>query len=344
MAIPEPKIPYIDQSDVYTHPPLDRMVRDGRAWTLDTVDPDHTIIHLNDDQQEELRALAKHLTDNPLPELKRNPDQISAPKMTLAMEQIRNLLASPGIGVIDRLPLDDLSLETARAMYWILGQMVSRPVAQKWNGTMLYDVLDVQKLNNDTGKVDYGLRGSLTNAELLFHTDNGFNVNLPDAVSLLCVNQAKEGGVSRFASIYSLHNRLLERYPEHLKRLYQPALFNRNMEHAEDEPKLLRTSIFSWDGERLTARPNPFYVRQAFEMGGIEMDSELTDAIEAMLEVAKDSDLWIEMRMERGQMQFLNNRQVLHYRSSYIDYDEPERRRHAIRMWYRNSGSPLYGG
>lgn len=206
---------------------------------------------------------------------------------------------------------------------------------------MLYDVIDIRK---NSGKVDCGLRGSLTNDELLFHTDNGFNVTLPDAVSLLCINQAKEGGVSRFASVYSLHNRLLERCPKQLKRLYQPTLFNRNMEHAEDEPKLLRTSIFSWDGERLKARPNPFYVRQAYEMASIKVDNELTEAIEALLEVAKDADLWVEMQMERGQMQFLNNRQVLHYRSSYIDYDEPERQRHAVRMWCQNSGRQMYNG
>jgi len=341
MAIPEPKIPFIDNPSEYASPSLDRFIDDDRAWTLNTIDPNNMIVRLNDDQQAELKEIAKDLTDNPFPELMRNPDHINAPELSVAMKKITSLLDSPGFGVIDRLALDDMDLDTAKSIYWILGQMVSRPVAQKWDGTMLYDVLDIGKKGEAKG---YGLRGSLTNAELFFHTDNGFNVNLPDAVSLLCVNQAKEGGVNRFASVYSLHNRLLERCPEHLKRLYQPVLFNRNMEHAEGEPTILRTSIFSWDGERLIARPNPFYVYQAYEMAGIEMETELTDAIDALREVAKDPDLWVEMRMERGQMQFLNNRQVLHYRSSYVDYDEPERQRHAIRMWYRKSGRQMYNG
>lgn len=344
MTLPEPKIPFVDQRVEYTHAPLDRIIDDERAWTLETVNPDDMIIRLDEVQKNELSKIIKDLADNPYPELMRAPDHVNAPNVTKAMHKIRTLLASSGFGVIDRLPLDDINDGTARSLYWILGQMVSRPVAQKWDGTMIYDVVDVRKDGYGKGKDNFGLRGSLTNAELLFHTDNGFNVTLPDAVSLLCINQAKEGGLNRFASVYTLHNRLLERCPEHLKRLYQPALFNRNREHAEGEPTILRAPIFSWDNERLTARPNPIYVRQAYEMAELELDSALSDALDALVEVAKDTDLWIEMRMERGQIQFINNRQILHYRSSYLDYEEPELQRRMIRLWYRETGRPMYNG
>ena len=344
MNLPEPKIPFLDHKAAYAHPPLDRIIDDERAWTLDTVNPGDMIIYLDEIQQKELGEIIKDLADNPYPELMRTPDHVIAPHVTKAMHKIRILLASSGFGVIDRLPMDDIDKDTARSLYWILGQMVSRPVAQKWDGTMIYDVLDVRKDGYGRTKGSYTVRGSLTNAELLFHTDNGFNVTLPDAVSLLCLNQAKEGGLNRFASIYTLHNRMLERCPGHLKRLYQPALFNRHKEHVEGEPIILRAPIFSWDNERLTARPNPVYVRQAYEMAGLELDSALEDALDALVEVAKDADLWIEMRMERGQIQFINNRQILHYRSSYVDFDEPELQRHMIRLWYRDTGRPMYSG
>jgi alpha-ketoglutarate-dependent taurine dioxygenase len=40
-------------------------------------------------------------------------------------------------------------------------------------------------------------------------------------------------------------------------------------------------------------------------------------------------DLWLE----RGQIQVLNNRVIVHGRTAYQDADEPEHRRHLVRLW-----------
>jgi TfdA family taurine catabolism dioxygenase TauD len=42
-------------------------------------------------------------------------------------------------------------------------------------------------------------------------------------------------------------------------------------------------------------------------------------------------DLWLE----RGQIQVLNNRAIVHGRTPYQDHDEPELRRHLVRLWLR---------
>lgn len=42
-------------------------------------------------------------------------------------------------------------------------------------------------------------------------------------------------------------------------------------------------------------------------------------------------DLWLE----RGQIQVLNNRVIVHGRTAHRDADEPERRRHLVRLWLR---------
>ena len=44
--------------------------------------------------------------------------------------------------VVDRLPMSELNQAEGTAIYWLLSSMVSRPVAQKLDGTMIYDVLD----------------------------------------------------------------------------------------------------------------------------------------------------------------------------------------------------------
>jgi hypothetical protein len=39
------------------------------------------------------------------------------------------------------------------------------------------------------------------------------------------------------------------------------------------------------------------------------------------------------MHLDRGDMQLLNNYTVIHSRTNFEDYDEPERRRHLLRLW-----------
>lgn len=345
MFMPDPKVPFLDQRHEYVHSALDRPITDKRAWTRNSLDPDATIVHLDDDQRAELMRLADQLTHDPAHDMMPFPAGIEAPLLQAAANEIRTYLQNPGFGTVDRLPMDEIGVDTGRMLYWILSNMVARPVAQKWDGAMAMDVIDQGKKGYGERSQDgYGLRGSQTSAELLFHTDNGFNALMPDAVSLLCINKAKEGGLSRFASVYSLHNLMLQRYPKHLKRLYRPVLFDRVLEHAEDEPMVLRAPVFQWNGESLKARTNAVYIRQGYDLGEVEMDAELIDALEALIEVTNDPDLSVEMLMERGQMQYLNNSVVLHYRSSYVDYDEPERKRHCVRMWFREEGEPTYNG
>lgn len=338
MTMPEPKIPFVDLPHEYAHAPLEHVIDDARAWTLGTLDPASTIVALDDAHHAELSAMTEDFGDNPLPDLVRDPNQIEAPLLKAAMAKVASLVAGPGFGTIDRLPIDATGVHPARTLYWIMGRMIGRPVAQRWDGTMVFDVADA-------GSGDRaGVRNSMTNTELLFHTDNGFNITLPDTVSLLCIHPGREGGVSRFASIYSLHNRLLERHPELLRRLYRPVLFDRKGEHGANEPKVLRAPVFQWDGERLTARPNALYVRQGYEMADLRVEPELDDALNALVEIATEPDLWVETLMERGQVQYLNNRQVVHYRSAYVDYDEPDRKRRMSRIWYREAGRPTYNG
>lgn len=44
-----------------------------------------------------------------------------------------------GFAILDRLPLDRMTRDEAVAVYWLLCRMVARPVAQKWDGVMVYD-------------------------------------------------------------------------------------------------------------------------------------------------------------------------------------------------------------
>ena len=49
--------------------------------------------------------------------------------------------------------------------------------------------------------------------------------------------------------------------------------------------------------------------------------------------IANDPEFYVEMDFRPGDLQLLNNSVILHSREAYDDYDEPERKRHLLRLW-----------
>jgi len=319
--------------------PITQPRSDRLHWIAADVSSDDYVVLLSDAARAEIESLARHIDENPLPLLCRKLDEHDLPACCQMMAEMKHILDhGVGFAVLDRLPMDDYPIETMLEIYWLLGQAIGRPVAQKWNGQMIYDV-------SDTGAdYAYGTRGSHTSVELNFHTDNAFARMLPDHVGLLCRNPAKSGGVSRFCSLYSVHQRMLEQYPAQLERLYQPMYYDRQQEHPEGAAPVCRAPWFSWRNQRMFARANASLVRKGYEVAGEAMDAALEDALDAIDEVCAAADLWFEAPLERGQIQYLNNHEVGHYRSAFEDFEEPEPKRHLYRLWHRMAGSTSYDG
>ena len=134
------------------------------------------------------------------------------------------------------------------------------------------------------------------------------------------------------------------RYPRELRRLYQPVHFDRQAEHASDEAKTSLAPMFTWRDNRLRCRANSSLVRKGYQVGGHEMDNLLQNALDAIDEVTASEDLWIEAPLSRGDVQYLNNHELGHYRSDFIDYDDQSKKRHLFRLWHRVSGGIHYDG
>ena len=279
------------------------------------------------------------ISANPLPIHLREPGEFEIPELRRIFSKAKYILDQGcGFCVIERMPMEEIREEELVECYWILSQLIGRTVAQKWDGTMIYTV-------TDTGQsFSYGVRGSYTNVELFFHNDNAFGISLPEYVGLFCNNQALKGGSSRFCSIYSAHNRMLENYPRQLERLYRPMFFDRQKEHADNAAKMTWAPFFDWDGDQLNARVNISLVHKGYKLAKKEMDDELKDALESLAKVFISPDLWIEDPLERGQLQFLNNLELVHFRSHFKDHENPECKRHLYRTWHRDSEARSYDG
>ncbi len=319
---------------------LDRDVEGDPAWIGDTDIPDGGKVFLTEACLDELHAAARTLRDNPLPLLAVSQDDFELDACRALMRDVKHQLDDGvGFAILDRLPLDDLSTEEAEACYWLLGSMLGRAVAQKYNGLMKYDVRDTgaQPLAGN------GVRSSITNKGQSYHTDNSYDM-APDYVALMCFQPSMEGGVSGLVSFQTVHNELRKRHPELLERLYKPFYFDRQREHAEDDALVSQTPVFRCIDGRLSVRFSERLIEQAFEMRGEEFDAESRRAIDAMLEIMNAPGMDKEFAFERGQIQIVNNTRLGHRRTAFKDWPDPERKRHLVRLWFRNSGRPFYAG
>jgi alpha-ketoglutarate-dependent taurine dioxygenase len=251
------------------------------------------------------------------------------------MRQVHaRLVEGVGMAIVDRLPLERYTLEDGRVVAWLLASLLGRVVAQKQEGVLLYDV-------TDTGRsLEYGVRRSLTNLGQPFHTDGPWLTWPPAYVGLFCLQSAEDGGLSRLASLATVHNELRRRHPALLARLYRPLRWDRQAEHGPGEPRFATHPIFAFDGRALGARYYEDYVVKGYALAGERLAASAQEALAAMRAVIEAPAHWTEFRIEAGQLQYLNNRLFAHSRTAFHDPPGSARRRHLIRVWNRSEGGP----
>jgi alpha-ketoglutarate-dependent taurine dioxygenase len=319
---------------------LDRPVDGKKAWVRADLKEDDWLFRLSPECLDEIRAAATTLRANPMPVEQLDVAKFPMPACRRLMDEVRKVL-DDGVrfAIVDRLPLDEIGDAAGRSLYWVLSTMLARPVEQKLTGTMIYDV-------RDTGKkaaAGSGVRPDQTNMEQYFHNDNSYNTTPPEYVGLLCERPAKSGGISHVISFYTVHNELLRTHPEVLPRLYRPFWFDRQKEYRPEEPQVICEPMFSYDG-RLRARLGLFQIQSGYTLQNEPMDDEAKAAFAALKEVFSKTELTFNFTLERGQLQYANNRELCHRRTGFEDYEDPVLRRNIVRVWLRNAGERRYQG
>jgi alpha-ketoglutarate-dependent taurine dioxygenase len=251
------------------------------------------------------------------------------------MAQVRDKLQhQSGFAIVDRVPVERYSVTESKALGWLLAKLLGQVVAQKRDGTLLYDVRDHGKT------LAYGVRRSVTNLEQAFHTDGGWLSRTPEYVGLLCLQPAQEGGMSRVVNLLTVHNEMLWQHPDLLIRLYRPFWWDRQAEHGLEEGKCRAHPVYEYDGYTLTARYYEDYVINGYKLAGEPLDQAGVDALAAMRAITETPENWVEFHMDKGQLQYVNNRQCAHSRTAFVDASKPHLRRHFLRLWNRDDGPP----
>ncbi len=228
-----------------------------------------------------------------------------------------------GFKTLRGLPSDRFSVEDNRLLFWAIGTHLGVARPQGKASQLMSDVRASGGEYRGTGG-----RGYNTNAELDYHVDG------TDVVGLYCLQTARSGGLSRVASSVAIHNEILRRDPELVERLFRPFPYNRQNEEAPDEPPFYMAPIYSFRDGHFAAR----YIRNHIRSSQLRADTprlaELDHrALDIIQELAETDEFRFDMALERGDMQFVNNHVLIHSRTHFEDHEEPDRKRHLLRLW-----------
>lgn len=237
-----------------------------------------------------------------------------------------------GLIVLKEFPIDGLDEDSIKQLYWGFTNHLGVLRPQGKDSALVNHV-------KNTGGVyrAEGGRGYNTNAELDFHVD------FADFVGLLCIQDAKSGGMSKACSSRALFETLKQESPHLAQALMEPLYYSRQNEHAPDEPPFYRTPIVAFEQGWFSCRYTRNHIRYADRHEGAAAPSALQNEAMDWIDQAVLSDTFtFDMHLDPGDFQILNNHVILHSRTAYEDHDEPDRKRSLLRSWIATpNGQPL---
>ena len=242
----------------------------------------------------------------------------------------REVLHGRGFFLLRGLPIERYDVAEAARIFWGIGAYWGEPVSQNGKGHVLGHVKDLGLDYNDPLA-----RGYQTSARLPYHTDSS------DTVALLCLKKSKSGGLSSLVSTTTIYNEMVKRRPDLAAVLTQPVYRTRWGEVPEERKPYYGTAPFNLCDGRVICTYVRSAVRKAQLMDVVpRVTPEQNEAMDLFDELANDPALHLDMAFEPGDIQLVSNHAVAHSRTAYEDYEEPEKRRHLLRLWLACDDGP----
>jgi hypothetical protein len=227
--------------------------------------------------------------------------------------------------------------ETALRRIWFgIGTHLGMPVFQNRRGELMRAIRDE---GGDVGRRYGQIEGkgegkpflssyarTLTNGQLRFHTDR------TDVVGLLCVRQAKAGGISRICSSAAVHNAFLARRPDLLEVMFADTWRSRMGEESDDPATVYKLPIFGLRDGKFTSHYSLTYIEAAELVPGVpKLSAQQREAIDLLMKLA--DELSFSMTLEPGDIQLLNSHVTYHGRTPFEDDRAAGLDRLLLRLW-----------
>lgn len=298
-----------------------------RAWTRADLENDSSWIHPLSQKEIEDLEMGLHAvlaTGKSEFELSAADFPLTPATDKLLKTIIQSTQSNYGVCLVRGFPVDKWTPAEMRTLFWSMGLRMGVPRPQGKPSHFVSNVRD------DGGVYRSGTgRGYNTNSKLDFHSDGS------DVVGLMCLQVAKSGGSSLISSSMSAFNELKKVRPDLAEVLQQPFYFGRQGEQAAEEPAYYQASIVGFKDGQFACRHIRNHITGAqISFPDVPRLTPLqTEALDKFDELLGREDLCYHMYLQKGDFQFLNNHVNLHARTEYEDFEEPEKRRHLLRLW-----------
>ena len=309
------------------------LIDDPAGWTRAELAKTNAWRHdLTDLEIDDVRSAVAGLSADGVNLMSLGRDDFPLPHLVNTLRDIRQeLLYGRGFILFRGLPIEELGKRGAVAAFWAISQHLGDGVlSQNKRGHVLGHVTDLGHT-----KANPSQRGPYSSEEIPFHVD------CADIVGLLSLETPISGGESRLASSVTIHNELLKNRPDIVRTLAEPFYRDRRDEIPPNMEPWYKLPVFNYHQGYFSASIEPTYIGSAYRFGPeFAMTITQKEALAAVQSAAKEQSF--EMGFQLGDMQFLNNHVIFHTRLGYMDRDEPDRKRHLVRIWLRAlSGRPL---
>ena len=271
-----------------------------------------------------VQALAKtdlakiRAEDVPLPTL--------APRLKILLDEVLN---GRGFVLLKGLPVERWTRQETATAFLAIGVHLGNLRMQNAEGHLLGHVRDLGRTSDDPNTRIYQTRERQT-----FHTDSC------DVVGLLCLQAAKSGGLSSLVSSTTIFNEMRRSRPDLLRVLLEPIETDRRGEVPEGVQPYFTIPVFNYHDGLVSAIYQRQYIESARRFPDVAPLTPLQiEALDLFDELANDPKLNLMMELHPGDIQFVHNHTILHDRTAFEDYPQPERKRHLLRLWLAPPGA-----
>ena len=288
-------------------------MRATSEWRLD----------LTDAHRDEVGSAVDATRAQPIHEITR--ELFALPTLGPVLEDARrDVVDGRGFTLIRGLPIEGREREWVMRAWFGIGAWfgVARP--QNAAGHMVGHVKDLgeDKSNPKT-------RLYRTNARQRFHVDSC------DIVGLLCLQPSNSGGASSLCSSTAILAEIARTRPELADILAQPFVYDRKGEVPAGKGPYYEIPI----AHHFAGRTTIYFARDFIEAAQKRfpdiprLTTQQVEALDMIERLAESDTFRLDMDFRPGDMQFVHNHVLLHSRTAYEDWPEPERRRHLLRLW-----------
>lgn len=303
----------------------EQVINNSAAWMGDELSKKTSwIFHLSQTEINELDEAIRFLIlqNKPLTEIKREDFPLNNLAVSIA-KWSDELNTGLGFVLVRGFPSEKYSVEENSIAYWLIGRYLGEPISQNSDGEILVSIRDVGANPNDANTRLYKTR-----AEQDFHTDGA------DIIGLLCLQKSKSGGASRIVSSVSVYNEIVRQRPDLSPLLFEDFYWHLHGQHLPDQSPYFKLPICAFKNGHFRLFYLGWYIRNAQLLEGVpKLTAGQNEVMNLLESIANDPKFYLDMNFEKGDMQFLKNSVILHKRTAYEDFSEPEKKRHLLRLW-----------